>query len=299
MKRVVITGATSFIGIHLIEEWLRKDCEIFAVVRPDSNRISRLPKSPRLQIVELDMNHYAELSNEIGEADCFYHLAWNGVRAPFRDDAALQKNNYQCSMEAIHQAEKMECSFFLGSGSQAEYGKMPEAVDEEFKCQPITEYGINKLRTCEAALECAKRGSLRVIWTRIFSIYGKYDFPNSLVMSSIAKMKENKPVDLTAGTQLWDYLYVKDAVRFMVKFAFSDCASGVYNLASGEVRPLKEYIKDIHEITGSNSELRFGAIPYGPAGPLNLQPDIHKACNAGIIDYVTPFTKGISEMLSM
>lgn len=42
MKKIVITGATSFIGVHLIKEWIKSNCEIYAIVRPNSSNIGRI-----------------------------------------------------------------------------------------------------------------------------------------------------------------------------------------------------------------------------------------------------------------
>lgn len=297
MEKVVITGATSFIGVHLIEELLKSECEIYAVVRPNSSNLIRLQPSEKIHVVELDMNHYSELADHIGKADAFYHLAWNGARAPLRDDAEIQKNNYECSLITIDQAKKMGCTFFFGSGSQAEYGKMQEYVSEAFDCQPITEYGKYKLKACDSLMKTAVDAGMKFIWTRIFSIYGQYDYSKTLVMSCIDKMRNNEPVETTAATQLWDYLYVKDAAKSMVQFADKNCESGIYNLASGEIKPLKDYVTEIKEVLGSSSELRFGAIPYGPNGPVNLRPDISKVRSVGVLNEITPFKEGIAETI--
>ena len=66
MKKVLITGATSFIGRHLIKNLL-DEYQIIAVVRPKSSKIAMLPKSPNLIKIELDMNEYNRISEEIHE----------------------------------------------------------------------------------------------------------------------------------------------------------------------------------------------------------------------------------------
>ena len=144
MRRIVITGATGFIGIHLINEWLKEDCEIYAVIRPKSPHAHRVPASDHVHLVELSMSEYDRLPAIVDQADCFYHLAWEGVRAPLRDDKELQEKNCDCALSAFHAATKIGCSFFLGSGSQAEYGATYGIVDEDYPCNPNTEYGRQK-----------------------------------------------------------------------------------------------------------------------------------------------------------
>lgn len=276
VKRIVITGATSFIGVHLIKEWVRKDCEIFAVVRPNSNNIDRLPINEKIHIVEIDMSEYDKISSCINRADIFYHLAWEGARAPYRDNVEMQKKNYEYAVVAMDVANALGCKLFVGSGSQAEYGRTKGSVDENYPCSPNTEYGRQKLNACIALAEKAEKYGMRFIWTRIFSIYGQYDYAGTLIMTSVDKMKRNEPIEMTECTQLWDYLHVQDAARAMMMFAQNECPNGVYNIANGNYRPLKEFVKDIQKVLGSQSRLEFGAVPYGNHGPVNLEPNVEK-----------------------
>ena len=276
MKKIVITGATGFIGIHLIKQWLEKDAEVYAVIRPNSKNAGRIPKNDHVHIVELKMEEYDNLPGLIGFADYFYHLAWEGARAPFRDDEEMQKNNYECTLQAYEAAKKLGCKFFLGSGSQAEYGSTTGIVDENYPCNPTTEYGKQKLNASKELLKRAEHDGVKLIWTRIFSIYGPYDFQGTLVMTSIDKMLRDEPIEMTEGTQLWDYLYVSDAASAMVLLAEIECDNGVYNIASGDYKPLRSFIEEIKRILNSNSELKFGVVPYGPHGPVNLTPDSSK-----------------------
>lgn len=294
--KVVITGATSFIGVHLIQEWLKEDCEIFAVVRPNSANIKHLVNDDRIHIVEKDMKEYYTLANVIDDADCFYHLAWEGARAPYRDDKNMQVNNYNCTLDAFDSAIKMGCKFFLGSGSQAEYGITDGLVDENYPCNPNTEYGKEKLHAYTTLTEKARETGMRFVWTRIFSVYGKYDYPKTLIMSAIDKMKRNEPIEMTPCTQLWDYLNVEDAARAMKYFALTDCQNGVYNIASGDYKPLKEFVEEIKRVLNSSSELIFGAIPYGANGPINLTPKVKKIKNALGWKSEVMFKEGIRRM---
>ena len=296
MKKIIITGATGFIGVHLIKNWLEQDVEIYAVIRPHSKNAARIPRNSKVHVIELSMKEINKLSNIIDSADCFYHLAWEGARAPFRDDVNMQKNNYECALQAYETAKKMGCSFFLGSGSQAEYGLTNGLVDENYPCNPTTEYGKQKLNASRELLKRANNDGIKLIWTRIFSIYGPYDYPGTLIMTCIEKMKSNEPVELTQCTQLWDYLYVEDAARAMMLFAEKECESGVYIIASGEYRPLREYVEEIKRILGSSSILSFGAVPYGAQGPVNLTPNPEKTKKVLNWEVKHPFSENIDKM---
>lgn len=298
MKKIVITGATSFIGIHLIEKWLETgNCEIFAVIRPSSQNRRRIPVDNRIHVIECAMENYETLINQIESADIFFHLAWEGVRSLDRENIVIQRNNYECTLKAMEMSEKIGCKVFLGTGSQAEYGVTSGLVNEEYPCNPNTVYGREKLHACTDLKKMSYKSGIRFIWIRIFSIYGKYDYPKTLLMTALKKMQKNELIEMTIGTQLWDYLNVSDAAHAMILLAESECASGIYNLASGQYRPLKDFILELKEILQSKSIIKFGAIPYGTEGPINLTPNVNKIKNEVHWTPKISFEKGIRELL--
>lgn len=278
MKNVIVTGATSFIGIHLIEEYLNYNCAVIAVVRPNSKNLDRLPESKLLMVIEAGMEDIEKVIEEIGskKIDIFYHLAWEGARVPFRDDAILQNDNYMFAINAMKVAKKLGCNTFIGAGSQAEYGNCIGKIDENYPAKPITEYGRAKLKTYERLKIMAQENNMKFIWTRIFSVYGVYDYKGTLVMSALDKMKKNETMQLTQCIQNWDFIYVEDVARAMYLLANTSCMEGIYNIASGENRQLKDFVMEMKEICKSNSLLQFGVIPYNSEGVVRFEPIVDK-----------------------
>ena len=76
MKKIVVTGATSMLGVATIEECLRNDIEVVAVVHRNSKNIYRLPQSPKLQIIEANLDELSNCTPNFNDADVFYHFAW-------------------------------------------------------------------------------------------------------------------------------------------------------------------------------------------------------------------------------
>lgn len=277
MKHAVITGATGFIGVNLIQQLSARGWTVTAVVRPHSKNLSRIPSLPGVRIIESYLTDYGNLADKAGgRADAFFHLAWEGGRKPGRDDEALQEKNYEGAMEAARQAVRLGVSFFLVSGSQAEYGHFSGLVDEQHPLRPVSQYGRYKLKTLEAVRKMLDGQNVRFFWTRIFSAYGKYDYPGTLLMTALQKMKRNERLDMTEGTQMWDYLAVEDVAGAMIALLNSGADGGVYNIASGDRRPLREYMTDMKRILHSDSELNFGAVPYGSEGVISFEVDITK-----------------------
>lgn len=278
MKNVVVTGATSFIGVHIIKEYLENNCVVIAVVRPNSKNLNRLPKSNLLTVVEIGMEEIEKLIEKIEtkKIDIFYHLAWEGVRVPYRDDAILQNENYRFAINAMKVAKRLGCDTFIGAGSQAEYGKCIGKIDENYPAKPINEYGKAKLKAYKTLKVIAKENNIKFIWTRIFSVYGIYDYQGTLVMSVLDKMKKNESILLTQCLQNWDFIYVEDVARVMYLLANTSCIDGIYNIASGDSKQLKDFVINMKEICKSTSELRFGAISYNSEGVVSFEPIVDK-----------------------
>ncbi|AIF53725.1 NAD(P)-dependent oxidoreductase [Pelosinus sp. UFO1] len=299
MKNVIITGATSFLGIYLTNELLCRGCKVTAVVRKDSNNLDKLPKHGNLSIVLsnlFDRDYIKKIVNN-KKFDIFYHLAWGGTRAPQRDDRLLQDSNYEATINALKLAIELGCSTFIGTGSQAEYGICMGKISENYPMHPVTEYGKAKLRACQDSMKLAIQNDLNFIWTRIFSLYGDNDYSGTLIMSSLKKMLNNEPILLTECIQNWDFLHVKDAVSALIMLGEKKCDLGIYNLASGSSRPLKEFVLQMKKITNSTSELNFGAVSYGREGIISFEPVVDKLKRTIPWQPIIQLDDGIQEIL--
>ena len=295
--RIAVTGATSFIGSAFIKAAAAKGHSIAAVVRRSSPKAAELRAMEHVTVSELDMEEYDRLGETVGETDCFVHFAWNGTRGAQRADEALQKSSYENSMAAVRSVIAAGCRKVVTAGSQAEYGNVHDMITEDTECRPNTMYGTYKLRFfTEAQALCREKG-IKLVEPRFFSLYGPGDFEGTLIMSMIRKMKNNEPCDLTECVQMWDFLYVSDAVEAVLRLCEKDSAEGVYNLGSGDVRQLRDYVEEFYSIIGSSSELHYGAVPYPPTGMVSIYPSVEKTkAEAG--DYAhTSFSEGIRTMI--
>lgn len=277
MSKIMITGASSFIGVNLIQELIKKNYDIIALVRRNSHKKQLIPSCECIRVIELDMEDYKNASKVVGdEVDCLVHLSWNGTRAASRDDAELQKNNYKYSMDIVHGAISMGCKRIISAGSQAEYGICDGIISEESKCNPITEYGKQKLNFYADTLALCQEKGISFKEPRFFSLYGCDDYEESMMISIIKKMLSNEKCDLTLGIQMWDFLHVSDATRGLVLLIEKQCEDGVYNFGSGDTRMLKDFLEEMRMLAKSDSILNYGVIPYPQTGMTTIQPDVRK-----------------------
>lgn len=149
-----------------------------------------------------------------------------------------------------------------------------EKLTENVDPQPNTEYGKYKLAFYEYAKDYCQNHNCVLVEPRFFSLYGPNDYAGTLVISILRKMISNEPCDLTECIQMWDFLYIDDAVKALCMLIESDNAEGVYNFGSGYSAPLKVFIEKMIAVTHSKSELHYGTVPYPATGIVNVNPDI-------------------------
>ena len=287
--KYVITGATSFIGLELLDYLLSQQHQVVAVCRPNSQGLSKIPAG--VEIITAEMSDYGSLHREIEHADVFVNLAWGGTGHDGRNVQDVQHENVINTIAAMFTADKMGCQVFVEAGSQAEYGTVLECINEETPCHPFSEYGKAKLEVKERLFELSEQLGIKYIHLRIFSLFGEYDHPWTLVMSCIDKMLRNEPIDLSPCTQKWNFLYVKDAVKqiyLLCQYALrnSGYKAEVFNIASKDTRILKAFVDEMYSLAQSKSELNFGAI--APTNVVSLDPDVSKteAATGFISQYV-------------
>ena len=213
MKKIVVTGATSMLGVATIEECLKNDIEVVAIVHRNSKNFYRLPKSDKLQIIEANLDELSNCTPNFNDADAFYHFAWAATTHTGRTNVDAQELNIRHTLDAVRLAQKCGCQKFIFAGSQAEYGLSDKPLNRETPIKPCTAYGVTKFAAGKLAEMLCKDLGITFVWARILSVYGINDGANTLISYIINCYKNNVQPVLTGGEQIWDYLYSDDAAR--------------------------------------------------------------------------------------
>ena len=286
MKNIVITGATSFIGLNLL------------ILRKNSSKKKLLENIEKIIIYEVNMEEYKNIDNYLNIIpDCLVHLAWDGVRRPYRDDKTIQEKNYFNSLDLFDKIVKMGCKKIINIGSQAEYGIKNSKIYETDKKNPNSYYGKYKYKTFFEMDKISNELKIKFYHIRIFSIYGENDYKDTLIQNCLEKLKKNEIVQFTEAKQLWNFLNIEDAVNVLQIFIDNDeIETGEYNLASLDTRALKDYILELKEILKSNSELQFGKILDN--NNVNINPSIEKIMKKTNWKPQISFREGILKMVN-
>lgn len=275
MQRALITGPTGAVGVSLINELIENDVRVTAVCRPNSKRLSAIPKHKLVEVVECDLGELGTLSEKLtGEYDAFYHFAWDGTYGETRQNLYLQTQNISYTLDAVHLAADLGCKVFIGAGSQSEFGHVDGILHPYMPCNPDNGYGIAKLAAGQMSRVECKRLGIRHEWCRIVSLYGPFDAPYTMVMSGIIKMLHGERPQYTKGDQIWDYIYSKDAARAFRLVAEKGKDSAIYCLGTGKTRKLRDFIYAIRDVIDADLDIGIGEIEYYPNQVMHLEADI-------------------------
>lgn len=296
--RVIVTGASGFVGRWLIKALKEAKHQCTAIIRPEQKSVLKSDYNfMNVGLVCLEMKEYDLIGSIVPDSDCLINLAWDGSRGADRMNPKIQENNYLCTLKAIKSMQNTSCKCIVTAGSQAEYGLISGKIKETTKPEPNTEYGKYKLKLYEDARDICERIGIRLIEPRFFSLYGPYDTEKTLIISILRRMLLGKICNLTKSVQMWDFLYIEDAMEALISLIISDASGGVYNFASGDCRMLKSFIEEMKTVSGSSSFINYGAVPYPSSGMVSIEPDISKLINTIGWSPRTSFNEGIKKVI--
>lgn len=299
MKRAIITGATGAIGTALIKKLVQNDVEVLVLTRKDSKRNHHILQHEKVRVCYCALNELEYFQNNSEEKyDVFFHLAWAGAAGAGRNDMYLQNANIKYALDAVAFAKRFGCHTFIGTGSQAEYGRFNGVLKADTPTFPEMGYGYAKLCAGQMTRAYAHQLGIRHIWTRILSIYGPNDGKQSMVSSVIQQLQAGQIPKCTYGEQMWDYLYSEDAAEALRLLVEKGKDGKTYVLGSGKVKPLAEYITQIRNIVAPHAKIGFGEIPYSEKQVMYLCADISELKKDTGWQPMIEFNEGIKMLCS-
>ncbi len=273
MKNVIVTGPTGEIGLALVNELIEHDIYVTAIVNPGSKRNNRICNDERLTKIECSLSEIRKIPGILkSEYDTFYHLGWAFSRA--HNDVDKQYENIGYTLAAVDVAKALGCSTFIGAGSQAEFGTIDGKISPCTSTNPNMAYGVAKVCAGDLSRLKCKELNIRHIWPRIISVYGPGDAESTMIISVIRKLLNGEEPKLTAGEQMWDFLYSKDCARALRLLGESKSEGGTYCIGYGKMRPLKEFMAIIKDSINPDLILGLGKIPYRKNQVMKLDVDI-------------------------
>jgi nucleoside-diphosphate-sugar epimerase len=274
--RCFVTGASGHIGSYLVRRLLADGHAVAALMRPASSRAVLGDALAEVQVIEGDLlssTYHAPLASFA--PDVVYHLAWWGITAEDRNAPQQVTANVRGTLDLLEAAHNAGAELFVSTGSQAEYGRVSGSIAEDHPLRPETAYGIAKAALSQYLVPgyCDRVG-MRSIWLRIFSVYGPGDAATHMMPTLIESLLDHQRPALTKGEQKWDYLHIEDTAAAIAEAGATPQLSGVFNVASGRVVPLRDVIEQVRDLIDPALPLGIGDLPYRHDQVMHLQGDI-------------------------
>lgn len=263
MRKAVITGANGFVGSWIVKYLAESGVKVYAVVRNNEEDVSSISHPENVEIICCDLSRVGSLPEQIKERDIdvFFHLAWAASAGDGRADCDLQLNNARCSCDAVKAAHAMGCRRFLFASSLMEYECAHDiASGDAMAAKHI--YSAAKIAAHYMGNALANGCGMDFVAVIISNIYGIGESSPRLVNTAIRKLLRNEKTAFTAGEQMYDFIYIKDAARAFIEIADKGKNNRNYYLGSLSPQPLKNYLHIIGDVVAPGRELGIGLMPY-------------------------------------
>lgn len=262
MKKVIVTGANGFIGSAVVGRLLQEGIEVIALVHSRQRRC--FASNPRLRVVPFALEQIGELDTLIPDRDIdtFYHFAWDGGHAEERNDAGKQLKNAEWSVECVRAAKRLGCGRVVCAGTIMEFETYATAMAQENRPGMGYIYGGAKLAAHAMCKSAAVQAGIDLVWGMLINAYGVGEHAPRLINRTIRDILAGRELKFTAGTQIYDFVYVDDAAEAFYLLGERGVAFKSYMIGSGRPRPLKAFLEELRETIAPEQTFHYGAIPY-------------------------------------
>jgi nucleoside-diphosphate-sugar epimerase len=262
MNRVLITGATGFVGQHVVRSLIRSSRSVVAVVRPGRALPDGVERVETPDLFAETAEWWAEACHGI---DTLVHLAWVAEPGKYLTDP----RNYTCLSGTIALttgAISAGVTRLVCVGSCFEYDLAHRVLSTATPLKPATPYAACKAAAYFVTAQIAAQGGVPCAWARLFYLYGEGEDPRRLVPFLHSRLARGELVELTEGLQIRDYMDVADAADALTQLA-ANRMSGAVNICSGKPITVRELCLHIAREYGREDLLRFGTRPENLVDP--------------------------------
>ena len=260
MKTVLVTGATGFIGRHVLEPLVRKGFDVHGVYR--AKIPENIPDKLSVTWHKANLLNGNDINNVFGSVSpaCLLHLAWDVTPGSYLEST----NNFNWLNSSLHLLREFAESGGVRAvcaGTCIEYDvRYGYCIENLTPTAPSTYYGSCKHYLQSIGEKYADKMCFEFAWGRIFQPYGPYEYPARLVPSVILSLLKDEPARCTHGDQVRDFLYIADVADAFVALLDSEVTGNV-NIGSGEPVSIKEMVIQIAQCLGKEDDVQFGAFP--------------------------------------
>jgi nucleoside-diphosphate-sugar epimerase len=271
--KIAVTGASGFIGRHVVAELARRSISPILLLRPASEVPEGLLPP---QIVRIDLTAPPpDAFDVMGRPDALIHLAWSGL-PNYRS-----LHHFEVELPAQYRFLKglLEAGLesLLVTGTCFEYGMQSGSLSEDLDAKPASPYGFAK-DALRRQLEFLRESKpFKLTWARLFYVYGEGQATNSIYSQLKCAVERHESMfNMSEGEQLRDYLPAGDVAKHLVSLALAGSNAGIVNVCSGQPVSIRKLVERWIADNGWSIGMNLGYYPYSDIEPLAFWGDRRK-----------------------
>ena len=315
MKKIIITGVSSFIGFHLAK-FFSINFKVYGTLSmsltnySDINELRLKSIAGNITFIEnfnlMHHNHIKEIISKIKPDYFIHHAGWSKLYSSFDYDLVNGFNTNVIPLSVLFSSLKENnCKGIILTGSSAEYsdGEFPDL--ETDICYPSTPYGFIKLSQSKYAKQLSNQYNLPTRIARVYIPFGPLDNPNKLLPYVINNLYNDRKSSLTSCSQIRDFIYIDELVK-IYEFLLLDLKNNnfeIYNSSSGKPLQLisllklivKEMSKPLNLLDFSSIKTRQLDQKYSSANIIKLKEKYNVIDDIEIIDGIKDYLNFIKK----
>jgi nucleoside-diphosphate-sugar epimerase len=274
VSRVLVTGASGFVGRPLVRSLVQAGEEVHALTIPGVP----MPDEDGVRWHEVDLLDRGRVAETIAELrpERLVHLAWYVAHGSYWSSPENARW-VAASLDLLRAFAETEGrrAVLVGSCAEYEWGGEADLDEGDSALRPATLYGVCKDGLRRVAEAYAGQVGLELAWGRLFFLYGPHEQSARLVPAVIRALLAGEPVETSAGTQVRDFMHVEDVAAALAALLCSE-VTGPVNIASGREVAIAEILDRIGELTDGVELIDRGARPLAPGEPQRIVADVRR-----------------------
>lgn len=266
-KKILITGATGFIGANLLHCLVNSDNEIHIILRETSNiwRIKDIINKNKVKKHCCDLTNREKIKKIVLniKPEIIFNLSVYGGYPFQKDSMKIINNNFIGTVNLLDACTDTGFDCFINTGSSSEYGLKSKSMSESDLLEPINDYGITKAAATLYCQAIGRKENLPIFILRLFSVYGYYEEPSRLIPYLITSCLKGNDLNLASPYSVRDFIFIEDVINAYIKIVNKKeniFSGNIFNIGTAKQHSVNEIFKLIKKLTRYKKEPHWGKV---------------------------------------